>query len=304
MPTPRYDILAVDLDGTLLDPMGRVSDENIAAIDAARRAGVEVVICTGRGLLESRRPLAAINGYAPTRGRTDAPAVVAGGAMVADAVSGRTMQRWPMDLDLVRRITGRFAEAKRASMVLKDPDAAGFDYLIIDSGELDPANLWWFDHMGIQRRHVAHLDHDEHPEHTVRVGFAAATERMLHLGEEILEEFEGQATLHHFAAVSAKLSGESEGSKDATVHILEAFDPRVNKWTAVEWLAAERGVDPARIAAIGDEINDVALISGAAMGIAMGNAVSAVRDVADRQAPSNEEHGVARAIERILDGAW
>lgn len=302
MPTPRYDILAVDLDGTLLDPSGRVSPENAAAIDAARRAGIEVVICTGRGLLESRRPLEAIRGLTPPPGRNEAPAVVAGGAMVADAATGRTMQRWPMDLDLVRRITARFAEAERASLVLKDPHAAGYDYLVVDSGELDPANLWWFEHMGIERRHVPHIDHDEHPEHTVRVGFAAATDRMLHLGQEIMSEFKGQATLHHFAAVSAKLS--SAGAQDATVHILEAFDPTVNKWTGVSWLAERRAVDPARIAAIGDEVNDVALLTGAALGIAMGNAVPAAREAADRVAPSNAEHGVARAIERILDGAW
>lgn len=302
MSARKYDILAVDLDGTLLDPSGRVSARNRGAVAAAREAGLEVVICTGRGLVESKHILDAIDGRRLPRGWPVAPAAVAGGAMIADASQNRTLHRWPMDESLVRRIVARFADAKVASMVLKDPDAAGFDYLIVDTGQLDPVNIWWFDKMGVQRRHVPTLDVDEHPEHTVRVGFAAATENMYALGREIMSEFKDQATLHHFAAVSAKHA--SDGGRDDSIHILEAFDPRVNKWTAVEWLAGEQGVARERIAAIGDEVNDVALIRGAGMGIAMGNAVEGVKAVAKRHAPTNADDGVAHAIERILEGSW
>ncbi len=302
MSARKYDILAVDLDGTLLDPSGRVSARNRDAVRAAKEAGLEVVICTGRGLVESKHILDAIDGRRLPKGWPVAPAVVAGGAMVADAATNTTLHRWPMDEGLVRRIVDRFADARVASMVLKDPDAAGFDYLIVDTGQLDPVNIWWFEKMGVQRRHVPALDADEHPEHTVRVGFAAATESMYGLGREIMSEFRGQATLHHFAAVSAKHA--AEGGRDDSIHILEAFDPRVSKWTAIEWLAQRQGVGRERIAAIGDEVNDVALLRGVGMGIAMGNAVPAVKEVARQHAPSNADDGLAHAIERILEGAW
>jgi hydroxymethylpyrimidine pyrophosphatase-like HAD family hydrolase len=302
MSARRYDILAVDLDGTLLDPSGCVTDRNRLAVRAAKDAGLEVVVCTGRGLVESRLILDAIDGRTPPRGWNVAPAVVAGGAMVADAAVGRTMHRWPMDTALVHRIVARFADARVASMVLKDPDVAGFDYLIVDTGPLDPVNLWWFEKMGVQRRHIAAIDADEHPEHTVRVGFAAATENMYGLGREIMSEFREQATLHHFAAVSAKHA--TEGGRDDSIHILEAFDPRVSKWTAIEWLAARQGVAPGRIAAIGDEINDVAMLRSAGLGVAMGNAAPAAKDVARHLAPTNAEDGLAFTIGRILEGAW
>lgn len=304
MPTPRYDILAIDLDGTLFDPTGRVTEANARAVDAARAAGIEVVICTGRGLIESRAAIHAVRADRPAPGHAEAPMVVAGGAMIADAASGRTMQRWPMNESLVRRVVTRLEDARLATMLLKDPDAAGFDYLIVDTGELDPVNLWWFERMGVQRRHVPHLNHDEHPEHTVRVGFAAATERMRALGAEIMREFEGQATLHHFAAVSNKNAREGDGAPDGSVHILEAFDPSVNKWSALEWLAQQRGVPLERVAAIGDEINDLVLVERAGLGVAMRNAVEPVLDAADRVAPSNAEDGVAHAIERILRAEW
>lgn len=339
MPTPRYDILAVDLDGTLLDPRGKVTERTAQAVRSARAAGVDVVICTGRGLVESRHAIEAIEARTLPPGCTSAPMVVAGGAMVADAASGRTLHRWPMDLGLVRRVVRRFAEARVATMVLKDPYEAGFDYLIVDTGPLDPVNLWWFEKMGVRRRHVADLHDDAHPEHTVRVGFAAATTAMYGLGREIMAEFADETTMHHFAAVSGKAMdrraraaggasgegipgagdlgyvqnkpsaavdsiGEEPEAKDDSIHILEVFDRRVSKWSALEWLARERGVPRERVAAIGDEINDLAMIRAAGLGVAMGNAVDAVRRVAAAHAPSNAEDGVAYTVDRILAGDW
>lgn len=339
MPERRYDILAVDLDGTLLDPRGRVTERTASAVRRAREQGLEVVICTGRSLVESRHAIEAIEAGTIPPGWRSAPVVVAGGAMIADAMTGRTLHRWPMDLGLVTRVIGRFAEAKVATMVLKDPFAAGFDYLIVDTGPLDPVNLWWFEKMGVTRRHVAGIGDDAHPEHTVRVGFAAATTAMYGVGREIMAEFARETTMHHFAAVSGKAmdrrakdaarpAGEgipgagdlgfvqSKPSKDVdsiaadieakddSIHILEVFDKRVSKWAAIEWLGGETGVPRERIAAIGDEINDLAMVRGAGLGIAMGNAVESVRGAARAAAPSNAEDGVAFAIDRILAGEW
>lgn len=329
----RYDILAVDLDGTLLGPTGKVSDRNIDAVRRARVDGLDVVICTGRGLIESRHAIEAIEARTTPPGRDFAPVVVAGGAMVADAASGRTLRRWPMDLALVRRLVARFEEERVATMILKDPFAAGYDYLIVDTGELDPTNLWWFERMGIQRRHVARVEDDPEPEHTVRVGFAAPTDAMRRLGGRIMEEFRDETTMHHFAAVSGKSKPVTKGetipgapgsgvgfvqnkpsesplpeggveARDESLHILEVFDRTVSKWTAVEWLAGSLGVSRERVAAIGDEINDLSMLRGAGLGVAMGNAVPAARDAAQRVAPGNAQDGVAFTIDRILSGEW
>ena len=65
------DVLAIDLDGTLLGRDKKVSRANIEAIDRARQAGVHVLICTGRGLVESRSAREAIG--------QELPVMVAGG---------------------------------------------------------------------------------------------------------------------------------------------------------------------------------------------------------------------------------
>ena len=73
---------------------------------------------------------------------------------------------------------------------------------------------------------------------------------------------------------------------------------------AIRWLAERDGVDPGRIAAIGNDINDVPMLRGAACGIAMGNAIPEARDAARRHTRANDEDGVAHALQLILSGDW
>ena len=60
----------------------------------------------------------------------------------------------------------------------------------------------------------------------------------------------------------------------------------------------------AEMAAIGDQINDLTMIRGAGLGIAMGNAIQPVKDAARQRTRGHHEDGVAHAIEQILSGAW
>jgi 5-amino-6-(5-phospho-D-ribitylamino)uracil phosphatase len=303
MPRLRYDMLAIDLDGTLIGPEGYVREANIEAIDRARRAGLEIVVCTGRGLIESGRHLSAIDARTPSKGRDVAPVVVAGGAMIADAVTDTTLHRWAMREELVRRLCDHFAERERAPLLLKDRDAAGFDYLVVESGPIEEPSRWWFEHMGVQVRFVRALEEDDHPEHTIRVGFAAHESVMRELGASVHDAFGRETRTQHFAAVAGSKDG-SGGVKDEAIHLLEVFDPQVSKWTAIHRLARDQRIERSRIAAIGDEINDIAMLEGAHLAIAMGNAVDALKDVADVIAPSFADDGVAHAIDKILAGAW
>lgn len=304
MTSRNYDLLAVDLDGTLLGPDGRVSPANRAAIDAARADGLEIVICTGRGLIESKHAIEAIDGTHPAKGRDVAPVVCAGGAMVCDAITSRTLHRWPMRTELVSRLCDHFRALHRAPLLLKDRGAAGFDYLVITSGPIEPPTTWWFSVMDVEVKFAETLADDPHPEHTVRVGFAATASIMRDLAAGVHAKFGRETATQHFAVVSGGKDGGPFGAKDESVHLLEVFDPHVSKWTAIHRLAFEQGIPRGRIAAIGDEVNDLAMIEGAALGIAMGNAIDSVKKAAQRVAKSNAEDGLAEAVGRILSGEW
>lgn len=292
----KYSMLAIDLDGTLLCPLGKVSSGNLEALREARRRGLFVTVCTGRGLIECKH---ITDGIEQT-----GPVVVAGGSMVACPVSGRTLHRFPMDSGLVRELVELLASHGHAVMILKDPREAGHDYVVVSEGGIagiDPVTRWWFEKMSIPVRYVSSLDEDEHVPHTVRVGVCGPKRRTDGVATIVREQFKGRVTMQHFHAVVPRPEDDDPEGKTL---ILEVFDKAADKWAAVSWLAANRGVETTRIAAIGNDINDIAMLERAALGVAMGNAIDEAKAVSHRHTLDNAADGVAHAIERILSGEW
>jgi hydroxymethylpyrimidine pyrophosphatase-like HAD family hydrolase len=286
----RYDTLVLDLDGTLLHPDGSVSDTNARAVERARSAGLEIIVATGRALVESRAPLEAIG--------HDGTIVAAGGAMVCDVATGRTVERHAMPLDLVVDVTHTLLEHGHKGLLLKDPDVTGYDYLAVGPAELDPASAWWFETLPVSVRFVHDLGDDPHPHETLRAGAVAKESELVPIAMWLRDEIGDRGFLQHWSAVTAT---EATGS---STHLLEVFNPRVNKGNTTLDVCRQRGVPPERVAAIGDGLNDVELVRDAGLGIAMGNADERVRVVADRVTTENVDDGVADAIEALLSGAW
>ncbi len=80
----------------------------------------------------------------------------------------------------------------------------------------------------------------------------------------------------------------------------ELTAPGVSKGAALKTLAARLGIPREQVVAIGDHENDLQMIAWAGLGLAMGNAIPAVREAADAIIPTVEEAGVAWAIKRYL----
>jgi hydroxymethylpyrimidine pyrophosphatase-like HAD family hydrolase len=285
-----YDLLVVDLDGTLLSSDGSVSERNSRALAKARDRGVEIIIATGRSLLESRVALRAINHQGLV--------VAAGGSLLCDAATGRTIDRRALASEVVRDVTFALVEAGHRALILKDAHATGYDYLAVGDGQLDPASAWWFEHLPVKVKHVEHIGLDDHPHDSVRAGAVACGSRLAPLAARLRDNIGDRCFLQHWSAVTASQAIGSD------THLLEIFTSNVNKWTMIEAYCRQRSIDSSRVAAIGDGLNDIELIRGAGVGIAMANACSAVLAEADYTAPHHDADGVAVAIDRILAGIW
>jgi len=286
----RYDVIVIDLDGTLLGRDGTVSNADAQAVRDARDAGLEVVIATGRALVESRRPLNAIE--------HDGLVITAGGSMTCRADTGRTVDRSAMPVELVHEITAALVEEGHKVLLLKDPDAADYDYLAVGPGELDPASEWWFETLPVRVRFAHDVIDDPNPGDTVRVGSVASEGELAPIARSLIAKLDGRAFLQHWGAVTSTAATGSE------THLLEAFNPQVNKWTAIARHCAQRGIPSERVAAIGDGLNDVEIVREVGLGVAMGNADERVRAVADRVTKDHDAEGVAAAIAMILTGRW
>lgn len=305
MARTRFQLIAIDLDGTLLDSRGEVRPANLEAIHRAREAGVRIMVCTGRGLAECRHVLEEI-------AQVD-PVAVAGGSIVASPTAApdrSTLHRFGLGREVVEHVTGHLVDRGLPAMVLKDPSRTNYDYLMV-RGEamhpLDPVTVWWLESMRIRSREARGLHEDEHPLDTVRLGACALSGRLRGIHDELVASIGHGVTMHCFPAVvapeHARLMPDGE-----CLHILEVFSREANKWSAVRWAAAEMGVEASAIATIGDQVNDLAMIEGAqaagGIGVAMGNAVEAVKSAAAVGTLGNDEDGVAWAIDRVLRAEW
>jgi len=285
-----FDIVIIDLDGTLLRSDGSISAADRDAVAEARSSGLDVLIATGRSLAEARPALEAIG--------HDGLAITAGGAVLTDLRTDTTLLRRPMCSNVVAEVTNTLVQHGHKSLILKDAQAVGYDYLAVGSHALDPASQWWFDQLDVDVRFIDDLQEDEHPEDTVRTAAVARCGALAPLAERLRDALGDRASLQHWSAVT-----ESEAIGSST-HLLEVFDRDVHKWSMVRACCEQFGIDPARTAAIGDGLNDVQLVREAGLGVAMANADERVLEVARRTTTSNDENGVARALESLVTGRW
>lgn len=278
-------LLVVDLDGTLLCSQGQVSQANRRSLDAARQAGIEVMIATGRTHMECRDVLHSI-GYS-------GPMVVASGAGLVDWPSGETLQRTTLESSDSLLATSILRSLGHAVMLLKDRHVAGNDYTIVGSERMHPTSQWWLDLHGVQCEHLESLEDDESLEHTLRIASLGTPDEMAQAAVDIGNSLGDRVFWRHWPAI---------GRDGECVHMLEIFMRGVNKWSMVSQYCHSRGIDTARVAAIGDGLNDIELVAGAGLGIAVENADPSVLVVADRTTLSHDKDGVAHAVERLMDG--
>jgi len=295
----RYDLIAIDLDGTLVGRTGVISRENLEAVGRAREAGVGITICTGRVLSECHAMLDLLEQFDPV--------VVSGGAQIACGRERRTLDGVSLDSTLVDRVTELASGLDLAMMIQKERDHAGYDYIILPAGndpeaELHPVlKLWKVDKRRHETMGIEYRIGREGPMHeipSVRAVASGTASEVAKLSAALASELVGLAMFHAFP-LSTHVP---EGAEPP--HVLEVFPNSADKWSALKKLADRLGVSHDRIAAIGDQANDLQMLEGAALGIAMGEAPDFVKAKADRIAEPCAEHGVALTIDRILSGEW
>ncbi len=276
----NYRMVAIDLDGTLLSPEGLVTPRTRAAVHHALDKGLFICFATGRNWTESRLVIDSVAHHAP--------AVFVGGALVMDTAREITLHRTMMASRLAGEVCGVLEEAGHAVLALQDTPAAGVDYLVSEGIPLNRETSGWMRMTQADVRGIGRLGDYAHP-HTIRVGVCAegdAVRRAKHL----LDDQFGERVLCQVLQVP-----------QAKVEVLEVFDPAVSKWEGVLHVARAHEVLADQVIAIGDDVNDLPMIRGAGLGVAMGNARPEVLAAANRIIGRNVDDGLAVFLEELID---
>jgi Cof subfamily protein (haloacid dehalogenase superfamily) len=263
---PSFDLLALDLDGTLLTSHEEVSPRSRRAIRAALDAGIRIVLVTGRGV------------DTPIRISKDLglnlPIICCHGALTKDFLANKTLGHTPVPLQYAKPMI-EFAEREGLSVAIYSEE---FFY------RLQGQKLYMEDMRGPAWREV----------NTFADVMHTAPTFIRFLGEESVRAMErefGDLPLHFKHETWLDFTEVAVTSREAT------------KQRALARLCADFQITADRVLAIGDSRNDVPMLRWAGMGIAMGNALAEVRQAVRFVTATNDEDGVALAIERyVLDG--
>jgi Cof subfamily protein (haloacid dehalogenase superfamily) len=294
MAVARYQILALDVDGTLLDPDGTLRPRTALAVARAAQAGIRPVLCTGRRYRRAL-PIAQQLGL-------DAPLVCNSGAIIKDPRDHRTLWRADFDAALECDVLELFRTHGRPAVVFTDRGPDDADFII----PAYPTGLDLFDDYVRQNREHADIDSvwrwsesnpvpdDRHEPasrqrdplfHVCAIGTRV---EMLAFERAALERTNGR--VHTFVQRSPRYAGT----------MCELLRHDASKWTAILHLAKLWKIEPEEICAVGDDVNDIAMIRHAGLGVAMGHAVADVLTAADLITGDHDQDGVAMLVDDVL----
>ena len=271
-------LLGLDLDGTALDPGGKLPAAVRAGVQRVRARDIRVVICTGRRF-RTALPIA-------RELRASGPIVVNNGVLIKDLENARSLHRallpaplYTQALSLLRELT--------PPLVYIDDFHGGCDFL---TERVDAAHPFQREYLSenIEFGRVVPNLAEAQPEGIVMMSAMADSESLTSLKARVQQTFGAQILTHSLA------------NKNYQGDILELLSPASGKWNALWQLAQEWGVAPEEIACVGDDTNDAEMIANAGLGIAMGNASATARKAANVVVRSNAEGGAVEALEAVL----
>ena len=270
MMTQDIKLIAVDLDGTLLNTDHNMSEKNEAALKAAMDKGVKVVVATGKTRASADALIERLS--------LDTPGIYNQGLVIYDA-SGKITHQKTLDPSIARQVI-TFAEDRGFHMVAYSGSRLMVRALAPESEELTT------------------VYHEPMPE---------AVGPLQNILDELpvnklmaVKKDEPRRVKALRWQLSMQLDGKGRLVQSMIPYQLEILPPTGSKGLALQTVAKDLGVDVNQILAIGDGENDIEMLKVAGIGVAMGDGSQKLKDVADHIVATADENGVAEAVERFV----
>jgi hypothetical protein len=278
VPSPSIRLLAADIDGTLLNSRFEISGPDLAALRRAHAEGVEIILVTGRRHTFAL-PIAEQLGF-------DLWIISSNGA-VTRSLAGETFHRDLLPAETCRKFCQTMRDF-RGNMVLtfdtNDKGAIVLEHM----QELNASIQRWLE------KNLQYIDfvipvEDSLTTDPVQAMLCGPIPRM-HQALEVLSScgFESEITVSRTEYPVRDLS------------IVDILNQGCSKGHALKRWAEHRGLTPEQVMAIGDNYNDVEMLAFAGRPFIMGNASQELKDRGWNVTLSNDEHGIAAAIQQVL----
>ena len=276
--THHIRLLAVDIDGTLLNSQFRISPTDIGALRRARASGAEVILVTGRRHAFAL-PMAAQLGF-------DLWLISSNGAVTRSS-RGEDFHRDLLPVQTCRELCSTMGEFRGNMVVTFDKESKGA--LVLERlDELTQSIQRWLE------KNIQYIDFVVPLENAlttdpVQAMFCGPIARM----SRVLETLESSTLKQQVTVLRTEYPNRD-------LHIIDVLNRGCSKGHAVERWAAYRGISRDEVMAIGDNYNDVEMLAFAGHPFIMGNACAELRARGWPVTLTNDECGVAAAIEQVL----
>ena len=266
----NYKLIAMDLDGTLNNDQKVITEKTKAALMAAQKQGIRLALASARpspGLFKERDILR-LQDY---RGIL----MSYNGGRIVDAGTGKVLFETSMDLQETKQVLRRL-ESLPVTPILDD----GVQFYVADKKgyKVDyecKNNNMVCEEVGSLADFLTFAP--------VKILMSVQPEELKALQREIAEFLPESLTVVQTAAF-----------------YLEVIPRVINKGQGIRDICGVLGISPAEVISFGDAANDIPMLREAGMGVAMGNAADEVKAAADMVTLSNNEDGIAAALEKLL----
>lgn len=259
-------LIVLDLDGTLLNNKRNISPRTKKVLTKLKEDGHQVMIATGRPYRASEMYYREL--------KLDTPIVNFNGAFVHHPLQQNWgMYHYPLDIHVAKEIVDACDEFKYHNIIAEVRDDIYFHYhdeKLIEFLKLGNPKITTGDLRNFLEK--------------------SPTSMLIHTEEDQITKIR-----EHLSEVHAEVINQRSWA--TPFHVIEIVKKGLNKASGIQQVAKELQIPRDRIIAFGDEDNDLEMIDYAGIGVAMGNAISPLKTLANEITLSNEEDGIAVFLE-------
>ena len=286
-----YKLAAIDLDGTMLNQYGIVTQRTKQAIERAQQRGIEVIIASGR-------PMDSIKAIAEEI-KSEKYFISGNGAIIYDIQNDEIIYENTL-------------KKQKTLDIIKICEENSIYYNIYTEKEIIAKNLqcnvlyYHKENLNKEEKNKTHINIVENiynyivdrDEKVVKITICDNNQVIFNSIMRKLKEIEEIEVLE-VSHMSRKIIRQGSVEVPIEYFYTEISAQNVDKWNAIEFLKEKMQIKTEEIVAIGDNVNDKKMIENAGLGIAMGESTPVIKNVANQITGSNNEDGVAQALENL-----
>ncbi len=288
-----YKLIAIDLDGTLLNSYGQISEKNKVAIQKAQEKGIEIVLASGRSTNSVKNIANDIGGCHYI--------ICGNGSLI-------------YDLQNEAIIYDKFIEKKKALQIIEICEQNSIYYNIYTENMVIAKtmnnNVLFYHQENASKpdskktkinlvqnvyEYVRKLDNQNILKITISDNDSVIFGGILRKLREVKE-----IDVLDVAHMSRKMIKSGTEQVSLEYYYTEITSKNVDKWYAIQYLLENLQIHSEEVIGIGDNVNDKIMMEHAGLGVAMGNSAPYIKEAADLVVASNNEDGVAEAIEKNI----